>query len=222
MLELFHFLLMTHSATGSFFSFSSLFFAAALVRGEVVWTPWDVTSGPRFCSGTAEEGESEEVPDLLPVGATLTAVEVSSLMADSMGTLGPVESTVFFSAAWSFGFSTRSRGILVPMGSKTVSIFELDCNYKWWRASINENTVMKHNRREIKLTLKSTLNFFKLSICFLWSGAMIGGPRKIKLSTFIKSKLHHFIFQLWCSSVAIYHNGDKHGTSNIKYWYYIY
>lgn len=24
------------------------------------------------------------------------------------------------------------------------------------------------------LTLKSTLNFFKLSICFLWSGAMEG------------------------------------------------
>ncbi len=145
MLELFHFLLLTHSATGSFFSsFSSLFFAAALARGEVVWTPWDVTSGPRFCSGTAEEGESEGVPDLLPVGAMLTAVEVSSLMADSMGTLGPVESTVRFSAAWSFGFSTRSRGVLVTMGSKTESVFELDCNYKWCRASINENTVMKH------------------------------------------------------------------------------
>ncbi len=222
MLELFHFLLMTHSATGSFFSFSSLFFAAALVRGEVVWTPWDVTSGPRFCSGTAEEGESEEVPDLLPVGATLTAVEVSSLMADSMGTLGPVESTVFFSAAWSFGFSTRSRGILVPMGSKTVVYIWARLQLQMMKGFNKWKYIMKHNRREIKLTLKSTLNFFKLSICFLWSGAMIGGPRKIKLSTFIKSKLHHFIFQLWCSSVAIYHNGDKHGTSNIKYWYYIY
>lgn len=28
------------------------------------------------------------------------------------------------------------------------------------------------------LTLKSTLNFFKLSICFLWSGAMEGPVRK--------------------------------------------
>ncbi len=185
----------------------------------MVWTPWDVTSGPRFCSGTAEEGESEEVPDLLPVGATLTAVEVSSLMADSMGTLGPVESTVFFSAAWSFGFSTKVPWNLGPNGLK-------NCVYIWARLQLQMmkgfnkwKYIMKHNRREIKLTLKSTLNFFKLSICFLWSGAMIGGPRKIKLSAFIKSKLHH---QLWCSSVAIYHNGDKHGTSNIKYWYYIY
>lgn len=77
---------------------------------------------------------------------------------------------------------------------------------------------MKHNGREIKLTLKSTLNFFKLSICFLWSGAMMGGPRKIKLSTFIKSKLHHLIrFFSFDAVVLQYNSGDKHGTSNIKY-----
>lgn len=32
-----------------------------------------------------------------------------------------------------------------------------------------------HTNEKI-LTLKSTLNFFKLSICFLWSGAIDGGP----------------------------------------------
>lgn len=52
----------------------------------------------------------------------------------------------------SFGLSTGSLGGLVIIWSKAGSGFELDCN------------------------LKSTLNFFKLSICFLWSGAIEGGP----------------------------------------------
>lgn len=52
----------------------------------------------------------------------------------------------------SFGLSAVSLGGLVIIWSKAGSGFELDCN------------------------LKSTLNFFKLSICFLWSGAIEGGP----------------------------------------------
>lgn len=136
---------LTHSATGSFFSsLSSLSFAALLARGELVWTPWDVTSGPRFCSATADEGDSEGVPVLLPVGPTLRwmGVEASSHAEDSVETLDPVESPAFLSACWSFGFSPRSRWALVNMGSKTGSGFELDCNFKimaWlkWRLSIN-------------------------------------------------------------------------------------
>lgn len=52
----------------------------------------------------------------------------------------------------SFGLSAGSLGGLVISWSKAGSEFELDCN------------------------LKSTLNFFKLSICFLWSVAIEGGP----------------------------------------------
>lgn len=52
----------------------------------------------------------------------------------------------------SLGLSAGSLGGLVIIWSKAGSEFELDCN------------------------LKSTLNFFKLSICFLWSGAIEGGP----------------------------------------------
>lgn len=52
----------------------------------------------------------------------------------------------------SLGLSVVSLGGLVIIWSKAGSGFELDCN------------------------LKSTLNFFKLSICFLWSGAIEGGP----------------------------------------------
>lgn len=52
----------------------------------------------------------------------------------------------------SLGLSAGSLGGLVIIWSKAGSEFELDCN------------------------LKSTLNFFKLSICFLWSDAIEGGP----------------------------------------------
>lgn len=52
----------------------------------------------------------------------------------------------------SLGLSAGSLTGLVIIWSKAGSGFELDCN------------------------LKSALNFFKLSICFLWSGAIEGGP----------------------------------------------
>lgn len=38
----------------------------------------------------------------------------------------------------------------------------------------NKDKISVTERMKEILTLKSTLNFFKLSICFLWSGAMEG------------------------------------------------
>lgn len=62
----------------------------------------------------------------------------------------------------SFGFSAGSLPDLDVIWSKTGSGFELDCN------------------------LKSTLNFFKLSICFLWSGAIEEGPLQTGLQILVE------------------------------------
>lgn len=96
-----------------------------------------------------EDEEEGEMPGLLP---TPTAADMSSLPEDSEQTLGPVDSVILLSHCDSFSFSPGSRGEFVIIVSAPRSGFELDCN------------------------LKSTLNFFKLSICFLWSGGMLENP----------------------------------------------
>lgn len=102
--------------------------------------------------GVEDEGEGEGVPGLLPLESAPKAADTSSLPGDSEQTLDPVDSVMLLSLGDSLNFSPESRGDFVIIGSTPRSGFELDCN------------------------LKSTLNFFKLSICFLWSGGMLGNP----------------------------------------------
>lgn len=119
----------------------------------VVWTPCDVTSSPAlFVSGAEGDGDSAAgLPGLLVLVALVDGAGVPAVITtpSSMPSRPALEA---LSWEGSLGLSAGSLGGLVIIWSKVASEFELDCN------------------------LKSTLNFFKLSICFLWSGAMEGGP----------------------------------------------
>lgn len=165
---------LTFSAIGSFFSsLSSLLSGLAAAPPEAgvdVCTPCDVTSGLLFCSAptpaVAAEGEGEGAPPvLLPALLKLEVVavpEASVAEASSLPEASAFEpateegeeeegSARPLSSASSLGLSP-GPALGTPTDSRTGSVFELGCN------------------------LKSTLNFFRLSICFLWSGGMLGGP----------------------------------------------
>lgn len=103
-------------------------------------------------SGAEGEGDSAAgLPGLLVLVALVDGAGVPAVITAPSST--PSRPTVeALSRGRSLGLSAGSLGGLVIIWSKAGSEFELDCN------------------------LKSTLNFFKLSICFLWSGAIEGGP----------------------------------------------
>lgn len=113
-------------------------------------------------SGAEGDGESAAgLPGLLVLMVVLVDEAggqpgVPALMTTPSST--PSRPTVeALSRGRSLGLSAGSLGGLVIIWSKGGSEFELDCN------------------------LKSTLNCFKLSICFLWSGAIEGGPLQTDL-----------------------------------------
>lgn len=107
----------THSEVSFFSSLSSL---SCLLPGPDVCTPWEVTSGPRFCSELLlMEGE---ILGLL--GLLLPPLELVLLPASMIDSLG-VDSV--FSLTTSLGFSP-SR-VLFSSWS-TASEEELDCNWK--------------------------------------------------------------------------------------------
>lgn len=103
-------------------------------------------------SGAEGEGDSAAgLLGLLVLVALVDGAGVPAVITTPSST--PSRPTVeALSRGRSLGLSAGSLGDLVIIWSKAGSEFELDCN------------------------LKSTLNFFKLSICFLWSGAIEGGP----------------------------------------------
>lgn len=96
----------TYSGVPSFLSSFSSF--SALVFGPVVWTAWEVTSGPLFCSEVMMFGELLGLLGLL-LPLLVLALELLSLV-DS---LLPGSITVIFSLIESLGWlSTPSLDLL--------------------------------------------------------------------------------------------------------------
>lgn len=112
------------------------------------------------------------------VGGAGVPLGVPAAITKTPSSVASLPTVEALSRGRSLGLSAGSLADLVITGSQGGSGFELDCN------------------------LKSTLNFFKLSICFLWSDGIEGGPLQtclVKLGELSKG----LMFSLFVGDVCL-------------------